>query len=816
MTDLTLQTTLTADAGPLNAALKSGGQGVQQFAADARQASAAQAAAAKASADALAAQQRAMQAARGEAGQLRQAYRQLPMQITDVTTSLASGMPVWMVAIQQGGQIRDSFGGIKPAMEGVLSLLTPMRIGMMGLAGAAGVAALAYKQGAAEAHAYRLAIVMSGNAAGVTMGQLDGMARSVSASVGSQAGAAAALAQAVGTGRIAAANLEMVASTAIRANQATGKAVGETIDEFAQLAREPVAAAKKLNDQYNFLTVAVYEQIKALEKRGEVERAADLAQRTLANAHNARSAELLGNLSLIESAWLKIKNGAAEAWSSMLGRPQSLQQQLVEAEKALAAPQRRGGNELQNEERRKAMRQRVEDLRQQIYAEGEVAAAQQASAEATQKHLATEKDRDAAAKASAEAYKQLKDDIRERLALANAELANGAALSEAQRLDLDLKAKITEASGKLGAAKAAELRADAAAAVAAVRKVEAQQAALTMSEKAREAALQAGVAAQREADAAEKSNEQLRREVEAIGLEGYALLQLEQARVNDTIATKEQQLARYEGLQVYTMEEDALRREIEALKERRQLLAQREIKRADVEINRASDVQRRKEEEENERRSESIARSIGQGIMRGGNVGRNMMDVFRRQLEDDFERTVLRPLIQPITGDMMAGLGKFLGMSGNPFDLSGKAFDGIWNTLSSVFLHGGGTVGVDRPADTRTLPASLWANAPRYHKGMLAADEVPAVLQKGESVLTPAQLEAVAGAGAAAPVLNLTVVNASGTPVQATARTKPDGGIEVLLSAMKDSIAGDIADGTGPVTASLRQRFGLRDSLAGA
>jgi chromosome segregation ATPase len=45
------------------------------------------------------------------AGQYAQAMRYLPMQITDVVTSLASGMPVWMVAIQQGGQIKDSFGG---------------------------------------------------------------------------------------------------------------------------------------------------------------------------------------------------------------------------------------------------------------------------------------------------------------------------------------------------------------------------------------------------------------------------------------------------------------------------------------------------------------------------------------------------------------------------------------------------------------------------------------------------------------------------------------------------------------------------------
>ena len=41
------------------------------------------------------------------------AMRQLPAQITDVVTSLASGMPVWLVAIQQGGQIKDMYGNFE-------------------------------------------------------------------------------------------------------------------------------------------------------------------------------------------------------------------------------------------------------------------------------------------------------------------------------------------------------------------------------------------------------------------------------------------------------------------------------------------------------------------------------------------------------------------------------------------------------------------------------------------------------------------------------------------------------------------------------
>ncbi len=58
------------------------------------------------------------------AGQYRNAMRYLPMQITDIVTSLASGMPVYMVAIQQGGQLRDSFGGVGNALKAMLSMVT--------------------------------------------------------------------------------------------------------------------------------------------------------------------------------------------------------------------------------------------------------------------------------------------------------------------------------------------------------------------------------------------------------------------------------------------------------------------------------------------------------------------------------------------------------------------------------------------------------------------------------------------------------------------------------------------------------------------
>lgn len=75
-------------------------------------------------------------------GQYSQAMRMLPAQITDVVTSLASGMPVWLVAIQQGGQIKDSFGGIGNTFKAITKLINPMKVGVLGLVGALGSMAL--------------------------------------------------------------------------------------------------------------------------------------------------------------------------------------------------------------------------------------------------------------------------------------------------------------------------------------------------------------------------------------------------------------------------------------------------------------------------------------------------------------------------------------------------------------------------------------------------------------------------------------------------------------------------------------------------
>lgn len=88
---------------------------------------------------------------------------------------------------------------------------------------------------------------------------------------------------------------------------------------------------------------------------------------------------------------------------------------------------------------------------------------------------------------------------------------------------------------------------------------------------------------------------------------------------------------------------------------------------------------------------------------------------------------------------LMGGLlGLFRGMGGS-VDLSNwSSFEGM--TASGV--HEGGVIGVTPPTFTRIVPASLFDNAPRYHRGM-NNDEVAAILKKRETVLTEEDVGAI-------------------------------------------------------------------------
>ncbi|NCE83539.1 phage tail tape measure protein [Pseudomonas sp. Q1] len=229
--------------------------------------------------------------------------------------------------VQLGNALAE--GNIRVAAHNVLELGTnagasAVRIAAIaapiGLAVAA-VGALAYgfAQGRAEGNKFNKDLVLTGNYAGVSAGQLGEMARQVSATVGSTGQAASVLALLADNGKIAGASFTEITKAAVSMQEATGKAVSETVSEFSKLAEDPVKASAALNEQYHYLTASVYSQIIALEKQGDHAAAVKLATDTYADAINERTPKILANLSL----WEKAYNAVARAADGIknFGRP---------------------------------------------------------------------------------------------------------------------------------------------------------------------------------------------------------------------------------------------------------------------------------------------------------------------------------------------------------------------------------------------------------------------------------------------------------------------------------------------------------------
>lgn len=550
MNDLELRTRLTADASGLNAALRQGEKGVQEFADGAAEA-------AKESAD--------------------------------VTTRMVDAL-------------RDGLDSIAPGISRVTRLLPSMSLSFTAAGVAVGGLGAAYYKGSQEADAFRRAVLLSGNAAGTSVGELQAHARAVDDLVGTQAEAAAVLAKLAESGDVANGSLTRVAETIVRMERDLGVSADKAVAMFTSLGREPVKAVAKLNEQYNFLTVAVYEQIKALQASGREADATALAQDTLAEAmaNRARQAEL--NLGSLEKMWRTLRDSAKEAWDAMLnvGRPKSAQSELADLEASIKVQEeiisrQKPGSRIRgfNERELEGDRQRAESLRLQIQLEQDLAAGVAASTAAVKQHVQEDQKRQRVAR---ERKKELTDEQKDAIALQK-----------------QYEAVASEAA----------------------RRAVAEQQAATKASVAETAQMAA-------------SNEAMRLEIETMGLTGQALLAVEQARISSAIATREAALAEMEASGAYSQQTEELRKQIDALREKGRLLATRTGRQEILDAEAQWKRQREQEEDADRRRAEGIQKSIEDGLLEGFREGRSISEAFRRELEAQFKATVLRPLIAPV------------------------------------------------------------------------------------------------------------------------------------------------------------------------
>ena len=149
-------------------------------------------------------------------------------------------------------------------------------------------------------------------------------------------------------------------------------------------------------------------------------------------------------------------------------------------------------------------------------------------------------------------------------------------------------------------------------------------------------------------------------------------------------------------------------------------------------------------------KARNIGGDIGQALVGAFTSAENAVGEFVKTGKLDF-----RDLVTSMIADLakLAARTFILGPIANA--LSG-ALGGAGGIFANI-LHTGGMVG--SPGPGRMVPAMAFANAPRMHAGGWAGikpDEVPAILQKGERVLS--RRETVGYGQSSAPAVNVTIM----------------------------------------------------------
>lgn len=269
-------------------------------------------------------------------GQYSNAMRMLPAQFTDIATQLAGGQSPWLIMLQQGGQVKDSFGGIIPTLRVLTGAISPLMVGVGALSVATGALFYSWYQGSSTLSDFNKTLVLSGNSAGLTADRMLVLARN-----GQSAGltfnqTSEALTELVNAGVRAGANFDAMSQSVSRFTEASGVPVDKVAAAFGKLTNDPTSGLIAMAQQFHNVTAEQIAYVAQLQRAGDEAAALQAANDAATSGFNEQTKSLRDNMGTIESAADSLKRAFKSMWDAALdvGRPDTAQEMVSKAEAA--------------------------------------------------------------------------------------------------------------------------------------------------------------------------------------------------------------------------------------------------------------------------------------------------------------------------------------------------------------------------------------------------------------------------------------------------------------------------------------------------
>ncbi|MCW3300192.1 phage tail tape measure protein [Escherichia coli] len=269
-------------------------------------------------------------------GQYKAAMRTLPAQFTDIATQLAGGQNPWLILLQQGGQVKDAFGGMIPMFRGLAGAITLPMVGVTSLAVATGALAYAWYQGDSTLSAFNKTLVLSGNQSGLTADRMLTLSRAGQAAGLTFNQASESLAALVNAGVRGGEQFDAINQSVARFASASGVEVDKVAEAFGKLTTDPTSGLMAMARQFRNVTAEQIAYVAQLQRSGDEAGALQAANDIATKGFDEQTRRLKENMGTLETWADKTGKAFKLMWDAILdiGRPESSADMLASAQKA--------------------------------------------------------------------------------------------------------------------------------------------------------------------------------------------------------------------------------------------------------------------------------------------------------------------------------------------------------------------------------------------------------------------------------------------------------------------------------------------------